>query len=534
MKSKIFAISLLALFLVGIVSAVSYTVSPTSLTFTPSTNSTQFTITNTNSSALLNVNVPSQIQLTGENGYIAIFNVNPSGSVTGINSTRIVVITPASDIEFSNFNLEETYTGVLNITEQGNPNNSKTVNLVLQNAFCEAGEVGSLRADIDITNKGQYGEEDEWYAFEEIEVEVTIENVGNDDIDDVVVSWGLYNKRTGEFILDDEENQVNVNEDDEEIVTFTFTVDPEDLAEADSEDDYVLYVKAYSDDLGEDEQCDFVSQDISILRDDHFVILDDDISLPSSAQCSETVQASVTTWNIGDSNEDDIYVIVSNRELGLNKRVEIGDLDVFEDEKTSFEFDIPQNATEKSYVLDFRVYDEDDDVYENDNNDESFLTKSLTVSGSCTAKQSVDISSSLDSSAVAGQELTIRSTLRNTGTTATSYQVIVTGYDSWSTLQNVEPRTLTLQGGESKDVTITLIPNRGVSGDNDITVQALYNGLITEQKITVPVSASSGGFGTGFSIANITGGSWFIWVIAALNVILVVLIIVIAIRIARK
>ncbi len=533
MKSKIFAISLLALFLVGIVSAVSFSVSPSSLNFVPNTNSTQFTIANTNTSTLLNVNVPAQVQITGEDGYIASFNLAGNGNNINASSARTITITPSSSIDFSKFNLENTYSVNINLSEQGNSTNTQIVNLALKNSFCEAGDVGDLRVDYDITNKGSLGSDDEFYQFEEIEVEVTIENRGNDRINDVIVSWGLYNKRTGEFIIDDEESKVDVKDDNDEVVTFTFKIDPNDFEEADSTDDFVLYVKAYSDDEGENNQCNFKSTSVTIPRDDDFVVLDSDINFPAEVQCSETVQSSIDAWNIGDNAEDNVYVIISNKELGLNKRLEAGDLDILENKKMSFEFDIPKNATEKSYPLEFKVYNEDDEIFENDNNDESVLRQNLVVKGGCEVKKSVDLSTSLDSDAVAGKELTIKSTLRNTGSTDTTYQMIVVGYDSWATLQNVEPRTLTLKAGESKDVTITLIPNKGTTGDKDFTVQALYNGLITEQKITVPIKESPGFSLTGLSIGNI-GGSWFIWVVAALNIILVVLIIVIAVRIARK
>jgi uncharacterized protein YpmS len=84
MKSKILIAVLFALFIVSFVSAVNFAVSPGSVTFTQSTNSSQFTVTNTNSSVLLNMVIPSIIQVNGTNGYVATFNIN--GDRTNINA----------------------------------------------------------------------------------------------------------------------------------------------------------------------------------------------------------------------------------------------------------------------------------------------------------------------------------------------------------------------------------------------------------------------------------------------------------------
>jgi hypothetical protein len=113
--------------------------------------------------------------------------------------------------------------------------------------------------------------------------------------------------------------------------------------------------------------------------------------------------------------------------------------------------------------------------------------------------------------------------------------VLATNYDSWASLKTIEPRTLTLQPGESKDALITLTPNKNSQGTNSFKVQTIYNNLITEQEIPVDVASAPGfSFLTGSAIGNTISDNWFIWAIAALNVILVILIIVIVIRIARK
>lgn len=533
--SKLFSVVLLTIFLVAFASAVAYTVSPSTLTFTPSINNATFTVSNSNSSTLLNVNVPSQLQITGENGYIAVFSI--SGTQTNINASNpsIFTITP-QNIDFSRFALDKTYSANLIINEQGTSTNSKTIQVNINDQFCKAGIRGDLEVDLDITNKGDFGDEDLFYPFEDIEVEATVKNNGNDDVDDVIVSWGLFNKRTGEFIIDDDEKSVDINDDDEEIVTFTFTIDPADLDADDSESDFSLFVKAYSDDEGEENQCDFFRKDVKVARDDHLLIVGD-IEVPSEAQCGETITARAKVWNIGDDDEKDTYLVVSNRKLGLNKRIDVGDLDILEDKKLSFDLNLPKNLTDKSYTLEFRTYDEDDDIFETDDGDEALATETITIAdGTCDLPKSVDLVAVLaeDSASKAGSDLIVKATLKNTGSSDTIYQIEPTGYESWASLKNIQPTSLNLKAGESKDVLITLLPNTDIEGAQEFTVKTTFTGGQATKKLVVEIQPSSKFGLTGFSISNLTSGSGFIWAIALINVILVVIIIIIAVRIARK
>lgn len=532
MKQRILSTVLAVLFLIGFVSAANFAVSPTSVTFTPVTNNTQITVSNLNSSTLLNVIVPAQIQLAGESGYNALFKVE--GTTNNINSSlpQVLKITPVSTIDFSKFNLEKQYSTIFNISDG---TNLIPVTIVAQNSFCIAGERGDLNLDVNINNKGDFGSEDEWYSLEDIEVEVNVENRASDDIDDIIISWGLYNKRTGEFVVSDDEKRFNLRDGADKTVTFTFNVDPADLNAGDNEDDFVFFVKAYSDDLGEANQCDFSKTSITVLKDDNFVSLGE-ISAPTTAQCGETISLRATAWNIGDDDEQDVYAIIYNKILGLNKRIDIGDLDMLEDKRISTDFDIPRNLTESTQTIEFKVYNEDDDLFETDDGTEAVFKRAVKISGNCEVPKSADlnIDTNTDEIISAGKEFSVTVTLRNTGSSETTYQILANGYNSWASLKSIDPRSVTLKAGETKDIIITLLPNNDAEGNKDLIVQALYSNLITEQRITIPIEPKQGFSLTGLSIGNVVGGNWFIWAVAALNIILVVLIVIIAVRIAKK
>ncbi|MFA6023263.1 MAG: putative S-layer protein [Candidatus Pacearchaeota archaeon] len=532
MKSKILIAVLFALFIVSFVSAENIAVSTTSLTFSGSTTQNTFTVSNTNQSALLTVSIPAQVTVTGENGYQAIFNV--AGDRTNINysSPRTFTLTPVSTIDYSNFILEKSYSTNLNVVSGSE---TKTVSVIVSQAsYCSAGNKGNLRISTEIYNRG-FGEDTTWYPTDEIAVEVTVENRLSEKINDVVVQWGLYDKTTGEFIIEDNEKSFDITKNDEKTITFNFTLDPEDLTDIDSSDDFILYVKAYSEDLGEDVQCNYESQGISIAQDDDFVILSD-IKIADATQCGNTETVTAKVWNIGDNDESDIQVSVTNLALGLkNKLINVGDLDVYDNDKISFDFEIPKNATETTYTLEFRVLDEDGNVFENDDNDQALFRKTIKVEGNCEAVKSVNLVATVNSAdtITAGKEFSVKATLKNTGAADTTYAILADGYNSWATIKSIEPSSLTLGSGESNDVVITLIPNKDVKGTNEFAVQAVYNGLVTEQTLSVDVKPASSFF-SGFSFSNMMNENWFIWAVAALNIILVVLIVVIAVRIVKK
>jgi hypothetical protein len=252
------------------------------------------------------------------------------------------------------------------------------------------------------------------------------------------------------------------------------------------------------------------------------------------------VIASFKTWNIGDNDQEEITVSVFNKnipEIKNGRIIAVGDLDSFDSSKDSVEFEIPKNLTEGTYTLEFRVFDEDNDLYENEEDKQSVFFKSFNVQGACEVPKSVILSATLGSESVAGEELTIKANVKNNGLGDTTYliQVPASSYESWATLKSVSDTTINLKSGESKEVTIVLLPNKKSAGDHDFVVKAIYGDLETDYTIKLTVEKPKSIFAgfTSFSFGGL-GDNWFIWIVAALNIILVVLIVVIAIRIARK
>jgi len=419
---------------------------------------------------------------------------------------------------------------------------------------CKLVGEGSLEIDItDITVINGFGDDEEWLPFDEIEIEIEIENTNDDEkIKDITIEWGLWSEETNEWVIElDEVDEFDLKKDSDKIITVNFKLNKKklevDLDELE-EGDYILYVIANGEEQEDTEfdVCSFNSEAVKIFIESDFIILnnfelngfplENDVAV-ESVQCNTDIEITADVWNIGDRDQDDVYIIVYNKELGIiNEKIEIGDIDAFEDEKLVFNFKVPQDLEEKWYNLEFRIYDEDDDLYENDYDDEQaeFLI-SLKVEGSCIIEPQINVIPNVESGGKAGEELVIKAIITNTGDDdLVTYELDVVGYTDWAELISIEPSTITLNAGESKDVLITFNVNNDASG-KESSFDIIFSGDVSAtqhiQGVTIEKPATGFGFLTGNIISE---GNWYLWAIGALNIILVIVIVLVAVRVAKK
>ncbi|MEK6760579.1 MAG: putative S-layer protein, partial [Nanoarchaeota archaeon] len=389
----------------------------------------------------------------------------------------------------------------------------------------------------DITVDEGFGGEDndnEWFPLDTITVDVDIDNNGPKDIDNVALGWGLYDKTSQKWVIDDEESDFDLNDDDTESKSLTFKLD-EDVDEFDSSHEYVFYAWANGEDNEAvdpalDATCDYASQDVE-MQIEEFVILDN-VQYPDAAQCTEEVTITGDVWNLDDNDQDDVYVLVTNVALGLKEqRMEVGDIDSLENTPFEFMFKVPEGLDEKTYPIMFDVYDDHDDVYENSFNEESSFMVPLTVKGSCGASAgSATVSATLESGGKAGEAMVVKTTVTNKGTKTATFTVNAAGYSAWASGASVSEDSFTLEAGKSKDVSITLQTKDDAKGEQTLNVEVLSGSeLVMTQPVSVMVQGSSAGFLSAIT-GNAVGDGKSLWIIGALNVLLVFAIIVIAIR----
>ncbi len=562
MKTKIILTSFVAVFVAMTFVFALTTLSPTTLKFTEPTTNATFSVTNLDASINPATYIITNPTIMQENDLPIIFSLSDPQFTLTTSSPKTITVT--TNVDYNEIGIGKTYSGnivVKKCTPLNNDlvaydcvvNTTEPLNLPITftSSFCSAGEKGT---DLEISNveiDNSDGDEDAWSPLDEISIEVEVSNEGDEKINDVFIEIGLYDSEGRNLIkdmddLDDDEIDLgNIKDGDEDTATFKFTV-PADFESG----NFRLVVKAYSDDVGENELCtahasdlnNDVYQTISGEReeDEEKHVIFDNIKLtPSPAQCSERVQITGEVSNIGDNDyEDQVKVTLYNKDLGLNvEKIVREDLEQGDSELVDFEFDVPKNADEKSYVLEFKTYyeyDEDDDDY-GITSDKTF-TESLRVEGNCKIEETknVALTAELDAEtpqAIAGKQVIINAVLKNTGTTETTYLVSVSGAaDEWSSIVSINPQAVTLQSGQSREISIILNINEDVEGEKELTLKTSFDGSVKEQKLKMVVVSSEERQDQQEQLQPVVKHlreNWFIYLIIVVNIILIIAIILV-------
>ena len=406
--------------------------------------------------------------------------------------------------------------------------------------FCGlTGNPGELDLDIkEITVTG-FGEDEEWLPLDEIEVEIEVDNKGDFDVEDIELEWGLYDPEADvgeEWIIDfEKEDDFDLDEDDEKTVTLSFAIDDDleiDLDELNN--DYILYVQATGmvdyKDIDDEPTCVNAMEEVSIEIEQDFVILKD-LKLSGETFCDSEIEVTAEIWNIGDDDQEDVTVTAYNKELGIDEVIVIGDVDAFEDEKLSFTFRIPKNAEEKLYHIALEVLDEDEEVFENDYDDDlAEFTLSVDVEGNCIVEPDVVVTADLEEGGKPGEELVIKTTVVNSKLTSKEFIISAEGYEEWAESIEISDDTVVLGSGESAEILLTFLVNEDAEGEQTFDVK-VFEG--SDEVLSQPVSVTleSGGF----SLPSIfKKDNAYLWAIGALNIILVVVIVLIAIKVSRR
>jgi uncharacterized membrane protein len=525
MNSKIIFGLVLAFVLSLALASAALTVSPSSLSFTEASSKT-FVINNTEAYDV-NVTLSTSSPFSLSSSFIQL--------VSGAASTVTVTAAEIDQLAFVK-------TGSVSISATNGTNNitssPSSVSLRYEKSFCAEGNVGnSLEVSIEDIN-ADFGDEEEWYLLDAVDVEVQVDNNNKtEDIDDVIIQFALLDKDGNDvtsdlILLNDDEDEItlgDIKDDDDASDIFNFIV-PADFATG----KYTLVVKAYSDDIGEDAECDsdVYSKEISIVSYDEdddedkliaFTDTDDEKPISEStleAFCGDTMRLDLLVWNVANTDLDDIMVTLKNSDLGINQEAEVGNIDEGEsEEEVTFEFTIPANAREGKYNLALGA--EFDDGYNKD------INVILSLKGNCAPASSdtASVSATLTSDAVAGKEMKVDVRITNTGKAIATYAPTVSGYSSWASLESTTPQSVTLNAGESATVSLTFKVNKGVSGEQTFAVSV--PGKTSASQISVNVANGSS------SIFGSADQSWWVWVLVGVIVILIVLIIVVLVRIAR-
>jgi hypothetical protein len=508
----------------------------TSSTISETQNSTTLTLTNDG-----NVNL-SNVVITASGDFVVEISgdVDSSDKIDSIpkGTTKSITITRTSSL--SGVGLQS-----VTITATADGGTTTTGKVSSETPYC--GLTKNLE-NIDITIKdinvkqGFGDDEDYWYPFDVVEIELEISNEGNYDMEDIEVAWALY-ASNGKKITDDEESDFKLDSDDDKTIIITIRLD-DNIDDLENVDEVVFYARAKGkiddkDSSNDGEStCEEDSQRIDLITDDDFVVLGDfeingmslvDSELKESVACGSELQLIADVWNIGDSDQDEVMVLIRNTELGISKKVTIGDIDSFDYEKLEALLEIPENAEAKYYTLEFLIYDEDSDLFETSEDDKAIFKVLIKVDGNCKVADSTKVTASLvTASPKAGEQLTVKTTITNTGDNIATYILNVADYSSWATLEDFE-KSLTLVAGEQRDVELTFNVKDDVSGTKVFNIEVIEGTTVTKQPVQVTIEAQKSLFGNVSLPEN-----KYLWIIGAVNVLLIFAIIFVAIRLSRN
>ncbi|VVB82062.1 Uncharacterised protein [uncultured archaeon] len=532
MKNKSFAFLSLALLTVLILTSFA----SAAITF-----GTSPTLSMNGSSATINVtgvateNITFSLSSITENGKTITFGV-PTAITNATGSAQTVTITYTVPSDFS-FYFGKTYSTTLTAIGTTSGNATQTISFRINDPALNTGYADDGNLDISIDNinveKG-YGEDSQWYPLDQISAKINVDNNGADKIKSIVVKYGLYDLTSGKWIFTDSQSSFSLNDGDSKSLTADFTLDS--LSKFKDGDNYKFYAWA----TGSDEKTDpvtktsvAVSEDIEMQFDTDLVTLSN-IQIPTTINCGQEVQITADVANIGTDDQSDVYIKIINTKLGINKQVQIGDINNLESSPLDFTFTIPSDITEGTYPVELMVYNPDNTPYKSDlNGDDARFQPILTVQGACSTIPLASIAASLQSEAKAGQELDVKATIVNTGSSTATFNIGLSSYADWSSLTSMDKNIVTLAAGASQDVMIKLNVNKDVSGDKTFDIVLTQGDKILNQpvKVTVAQQAFFAGITGMFSGAS---SNWYLWGIAALNVLLVLIIIVVAVKVARK
>ena len=485
----------------------------------------------------------TNVNLTYSGDFDVIFNETDlfdlNNEIERLKKINVSLNSDKGDLEYG----EYTITLTVN-SDEGNSDTSQiTLTKSIPETFCEAGPKGDLEIkNFDITNNGA-GDDDEWEMFDEVTIEIEIENTNNDEdeeIDDVQLEIKILDNMgkdvTSDFIEDDESVDLGriYGDGDSEIEIFNLKV----TSDVD-EGTYYMYVKAYEDnnedlnciDNSDDELNEEYYYEFDVNTDEDFKI--DELTIDTSMGCgdSQTVYFDLYNFNLGDDEE--MRVNLYNAELGIDLYSEIFELDEGKKEDLSFEIEIPEDVEEKTYKFKIYVehnYREDDDLFKDTSEDtEEF---SIVVEGNCRIEAPLVDVKQLDEDVVvrAGDTVEIELTLANQEDDEIIFVLAAEDYSLWANSIKISEPLVTLVEGGATIVKYTLTLKDDLeTGDYSFNMVVSSEGkTLVTQPVAVTIEAKKG-LSDLFDDVN-----WKLVGIILVNLILLIAIIVVVRKILKK
>ena len=530
--SVLFAMFFLSLAFVS--ASDSFSGLPGSIIIKQGTNSSTFTLSAANFSSATNVTL-SASTINLNDGSTVTPTLTPS-SITNL-STQSVTLKVLPD--WSKMTFGNTYTGILTAQNPKNSSDNATSTITLEKTFCNQGNSVNATKYLEITSLTDSSSDKDWKwkPLDQVTVKAKVRFTNTQDSEDsvdIVVNLGLYDTVDKSFVAlgDDDILEETTSLDEGKSATIEFTAKvPVDVNDGSGR--YQLFVKAYEDGKENTMCTDVVASDeysraVTIEKNSYDVQIKN-IQVTENVPCGQEVKVTADVYNLGTHDEDKIYVTLANKELGIDLRSNTFSInaDYSDPYKLTFTFFVPTTASEKTYPLSmysyFR-YSSSSDAYRQQSDE---FTTDLKVQGSCSSSANNGFSnityvalSDQTPKAIIGSQLIIETTVKNTGSSTATFTVDVAGNSQWSKVATIDPKTFTLNAGESKKVNVYLDINSNAEvGEKEFTIKTAS----TEQKVKVTLEKGI----TSSAILNHFKTNWVIYAIILVNLILIIAIILV-------
>ncbi len=407
-----------------------------------------------------------------------------------------------------------------------------------------SGEKGHIRiSGFDITNNGK-GDDTEWEYLDDIEIEVSVENTGTTNINNIVVEMKIVDSNDNTIskrkinLNDDKISLGRINDDDEEVATFKISEVPIDLESG----DYKIYVRAY-DDKNPEKECastssDFTNDDetyldFSIIESDGASVIVKD-NLPNiQASCGDKdIEVRFMVYNTGGNDEDKVLVMLENSRLKISEKYVIDNLRNNKGKEAVFYITIPDKV-DKSFeelnIYTYYDYDKNEDqldelVAYGDSSEEQGDSFSIGLEIlSCQVPLQATIGINLESETIIGKQVTIKATVTNNGDD-NNFVISTSDLESWASSVSIYPLTASIKKGESADITITFIPT--ASGEHTFKINAISSGQTISQSAVINIKDEPSIFA---GINNTT-----LYIIAGIAVVLILIFLTLIVRVSRR
>ncbi|MEX0920990.1 MAG: putative S-layer protein [Candidatus Pacearchaeota archaeon] len=548
MESKVFSLFMFGVFallmLIGFGSALDLTPNSQAIKLSDQNPSNTFLVSGDTNFNLTSTFTPQQIVSGSNTANIVLESTGDTTNVSSINFNASI------DGDVSSFRLG-TYSASFDVigVDSTNASENETVSVTVN--FEKQFFTGENEGQLSITNIefdviDGFGDDEFWYPLDRVEIEFNVENNGNWDVEDIEIETCLYDVSAERCIMDEEDMSISndgfdLDFGDDQDVIVTLRINPDDLRAGNEE--YRFYARAVGEIDDSDSEFDGDStgvsdfESIDIITDDEFIILDN-VQVPESVSCGQSLEISADVWNIGDEDfdNDEIFIRIFNSNLNLDETVSFfGGIDAMDSERMSFNVNVPNNAEEMQYFISVIAYDDEsmgsNDVYENDEGDESRYTIFLNVRDCAGFEDLTAVSASLDSEAVAGKPMTVKATIVNLDSKTNTYVLSTSGYESWADSVRIDNPAFVLGAGDSQEVILTFDVSRDAEGTQEFILEVTSDGETMSQPVSVNIEPKGFLGITGFATGS---GDSYLWGLGVLNVILVVVIIFVAVRIARR